>query len=334
MEKDGAVRLLLGPIQGVVDGVRSRVASATGGLFSHGPYPLAETRSHPGDPGLFGPDSVTWRVIGDSAVFIGGIRALLVQAAHPEVAAGVADHSRYRNDPLGRLSRTAAYVTATTFGARPEVEEALATVRRHHRPVVGISDRGRAYDADAPDLAAWVHNSLAESFLVAYAVYGDRPLAPADADRYAQEQTRLGAMHGATPLPDTAAGLSAWIADHPDLAPSAGQREAIAFLRRPPLPFGVRIVYGFLFRAAAATVPPSIRTMIGVRAWPGAVVAGRVVTAGLRASLGASVSWRLALERVGAPEPPGVRFRLAAPLGASPPRPAPGVGTSAPSRTG
>ena len=72
-----------------------------------------------GDPGLFGPDSVTWRVIGDVATFIGGIRALLVQAAHQEVAAGVADHSRYQDDPLGRLSRTSAYVTATAFGAMP-----------------------------------------------------------------------------------------------------------------------------------------------------------------------------------------------------------------------
>lgn len=296
-------------LTGLIDDLRSRVVASTNGLFSHGPYPLADTLSYPGDPGLFGPDSVTWRVIGDSAVFIGGIRALLVQAAHPEVAAGVADHSRYRHDPLGRLSRTAAYVTATAFGATPEVDAAVATVRRHHRPVHGLSHRGEAYDADAPDMAAWVHNSLAESFLVAYEVYGADPLSPDDADRYAREQARLGAMHAATPLPDTATALSEWIATHPALGPSPGQREAIAFLRRPPLPFGVRVVYGFLFRAAAATVPPRIREIVGIRAWPGAVPAGKVVTMALRASLGSSPSWRLALARVGAPEPGGVTFR-------------------------
>ncbi|NIR38143.1 MAG: DUF2236 domain-containing protein, partial [Actinobacteria bacterium] len=68
-------------------------------MFKHAEYPLAESLSYPGDPGLFGPDSVSWRVIGDVAAFLGGIRALLVQAAHPEVVAGVSDHSRYQEDP-------------------------------------------------------------------------------------------------------------------------------------------------------------------------------------------------------------------------------------------
>ena len=325
----GAVRFL----SGVVDGLRVRVAAATHGLFAHGPPPLADTLSYPGDPGLFGPDSVTWPVIGDSAVFIGGIRALLVQAAYPEVAAGVSDHSRYRNDPLGRLSHTAAYVTATSFGAGPEVDQAIAMVRRRHRPVVGLSHRGEAYDADAPELAAWVHNSLAQSFLVAYQVYGARPCSAEDADCYAREQARLGAMHHAAPLPETAAALAAWIEDHPRLGPSPGQREAIEFLRRPPLSWPVRIAYGFLFRAAVATLPPRIREIIGVRAWPGAVVTGRLVTHVLRFTLGASPSWRLALARVGSPEPAGVTFRQPLPPEARALRAAPGAGTSAPSPT-
>lgn len=317
----------------LVDGVRERVVAATRGLFSHGPYPLAETLSYPGDPGLFGPDSMTWRVIGDSAVFIGGIRALLVQAAHPEVAAGVADHSHYRHDPLGRLSRTAAYVTATAFGAMPEVDRAITNVRRHHRPVVGLSHRGVAYDADAPAMAAWVHNSLAQSFLVAYQVYGPAPCSPEDADRYVREQARLGALHHAVPLPESADELAAWIEDHPGLAPSPGQREAIEFLRRPPLRGPVRIAYGFLFRAAVATLPPRIRQVIGVRAWPGAVLMGRVTTVLLRAALGSSPSWRVALVRVGAPEPPGVTFRQPLPPEALRFRAAHAAGTSAPSPT-
>lgn len=298
-----------------IDAVKARVVAATTGLFSHGPYPLADTLAHPGDPGLFGPDSVTWRVIGDPAVFIGGIRALLVQAAHPEVAAGVADHSRYRADPLGRLSHTAAYVTATAYGSMPEVEQALATVRRRHRGVVGISHRGEPYDADAPEMAAWVHNTLAESFLVAYRVFGPARPSDADADRYAREQARLGALHRATPLPDSAAALSDWITHHPALAPSPGQREAIEFLRRPPLSLPVGVVYGFLFRAAVATIPPEIGEVIGVRPLPGAITIGRLVTVALRLALGSSVSWRLALERVGAPAPPGVTFRQGPPPG-------------------
>jgi hypothetical protein len=115
--------------------IRDRAAAGTASLFSHGAHPLARTLDYSGDPGLFGPGSMTWPVAGDTAVFVGGIRALLVQAAHPEVAAGVAQHSRYREDPLGRLTRTAAYVTATSFGAMPEVSRAAAIVRGRHRPV-------------------------------------------------------------------------------------------------------------------------------------------------------------------------------------------------------
>ena len=80
--------------------------SAMTGLFAHGPTPLANTLDFPGDPGILGPDSVSWRVLGDASVFVGGIRALVIQSAHAEVVAGVEDHSTYRSDPLGRLSRT------------------------------------------------------------------------------------------------------------------------------------------------------------------------------------------------------------------------------------
>ena len=298
--------------------VQQRVAAGTASLFSHGTYPLAHTLDYRGDPGLFGPGSMTWPVVGDTTVFVGGIRALLVQAAHPEVAAGVAQHSRYREDPLGRLTRTAAYVTATAFGAMPEVEQAVAVVRKRHRPVVGTSGRGLSYDASDPELAAWVHNSLTESFLIAYRVYGARLCAPADADRYVREQTRVGEMLGASPLPDTAAALSAWIAGHPRLAPSPACAEAISFLRRPPLPAAIRAAYGVLLRAAAATVPRRIQQIIGLTARPGDQALGRAAVTMLRSSLGSSPDWRLALIRTGSPAPPGARFRQPMPDGTPP----------------
>ena len=112
--------------------------------------------------------SVTWRVMGDVSSFIGGIRALLIQAAHPEVAAGVANHSNYRDDPLGRLSRTASYVTATAFGAMHEVEKSIDMVSSAHRPVNGTSSRGEKYSAKDPEMATWVHNALIDSFLVSF----------------------------------------------------------------------------------------------------------------------------------------------------------------------
>lgn len=287
------------------------MVSATNGLFAHGPYPLAGTLDYPGDPGLFGPGSVTWPVVGDAAVLVGGIRSLLVQAAHPEVVAGVADHSRYREDPLGRLTRTSSYVTATCFGAMPEVGRAVELVRNAHRRVVGRSHRGKPYDAADPGLAAWVHNSMTGSFLAAFQAYGAgaRGFSEAQADLFVAEQARVGALLGAAPLPTTARELAEWLAGHPEIGASPGAEEAVRFLRDPPLTPAVRAGYGLLFRAAVATVPERIRQILGVHALPGDAVVGQVAVAAMRWALGGSPDWRLALVRTGAPPPPGVSFR-------------------------
>jgi uncharacterized protein (DUF2236 family) len=291
---------------GIIDRYRERVVESATGMFKHADYPMKDSLSYPGDPGLFGPDSVSWRVIGDVAAFLGGVRALLVQAAHPEVVAGVADHSRYREDPLGRLSRTSNYVTATTFGAMPEVEEAARVVRGVHRRVTGTSHRGRAYSADTPAMAAWVHNALTDSFLVAYRRFGARPMSEEDADRFVEEQRAVGALLDADPMPATAEALAAWIAEHPEIGDSPGKREAIDFLRKPPLPLTVRLGYRVLFQGAVATMPVSIRRALGLRRHPGAATIAKLMLRFLRWSLGSSPSWKLALVRVGAPIPDGL----------------------------
>jgi uncharacterized protein (DUF2236 family) len=290
----------------MIDTWRRKVVAATTGLFAHADDPLAGTLSYPGDPGLFGPDSVTWRVMGDPATFIGGIRALMIQAAHPEVVAGVADHSRYREDPLGRLSRTSNYVTATSYGAMPEVEAAVALVRRAHTPVRGRSHRGIAYSAGTPHLAAWVHNSLTDSFLTAHHVFGGNRLTPAEEDRFVTEQTAVGRLLDADPLPDTAAELHRWVAEHPAVATSPGMVGAVEFLRRPPLDPAIRAGYQVLARAAAATIPERVRGTLGLPMVPGAVAAGRTAARFLRWALGASPRWRMALLRVGAEVPEGM----------------------------
>lgn len=283
--------------------MKDRVVGQVTALFAHGPQPLATTLAYPGDPGLLGPDSVSWEVIGDAAAFIGGIRALLVQAAHPEVVAGVEQHSRYRSDPLGRLSRTSAYVTETTYGAMPEVQAAVAAVRTAHAPVHGRSSRDKPYSARDPRLAAWVHNVLTDSFLVAFQAYGPRPLTEGEADRFVEEQTRVGALLDAAPLPPTAHELSGWVCQHPAIASSSAQAQAIAFVRRPPLPVAVRPGYRILFNAAVATLPPPISEVIGLSPVAGARGLGQASIRGLRWALGSSPSWHLALVRSGAPVP-------------------------------
>jgi uncharacterized protein (DUF2236 family) len=291
---------------------------ATLSLFEHAPYPLEHTRDYPGDPGLLGPESVSWRLLADSAAFVGGLRGLLIQAAHPEVVAGVGDHSRYRDDPFGRLSRTSAYVTATTFGSMPEVEAAVRQVQRIHRVVRGVSSRGVPYDAADPGLSAWVHNVLTDSFLAANQAYGGYPLSASDSDRFVLEQTRIGALLGADPMPSTADGLASWVAGHPEVAPSPEMTDVVDFLADPPMRPALKIGYAALLEAAVTIVPDPLREVLGLRRKPGAELMGRAAVGSLRWALGYSPSWALALERTGAEIPeemfrqlPGNRLRAA-----------------------
>ena len=304
----------------VLGRLKNKVVDSTTSLFSHGPRALEHTLDHRGDPGLLGPDSVSWRVIGDAAAFVGGIRALVVQTAHPEVVAGVEDHSRYRNDPFGRLNRTSVYVTETTYGARAEVDAAVAAVRTAHQPVRGRSARDRPYSAGTPQLAAWVHNVLTDSFLAAYQTYGPQPLTTSEADRFVAEQAVIGALLDAAPLPETARELSQWVAENPALEGSEAQASALGFLQDPPLPLGVKIGYRPLFNAAIPTMQPAIRAVIGIEPTRRSERIGRSTVGALRWALGSSPSWHLALVRSGAPVPPGL-FRQPLPVGAVMPTP-------------
>ncbi|MDE0237336.1 MAG: oxygenase MpaB family protein [bacterium] len=279
---------------------KNRVINSVSGMFAHAEVPLRHTRDFPGDPGLCGPGSVSWRVIGDVSVFIGGIRALLIQAAHPEVVAGVDDHSRYRDDPLGRLSRTSFYVTSATFGAMPEVKEAIDLVNSAHQGVSGTSHRGQAYSASTPELAAWVHNSLTDSFLESYQRFGGR-LSPAEADQFVVEQSQVGEMLGAAPLPTTAGALREWITGRPALAPSPGMRAAVSFLQSPPIPAAQKAGYQILMNGAIATIPRELTSVLGLTTVPGARAASTAMVLGLRRIMKNSPAWQAALERCGVP---------------------------------
>jgi uncharacterized protein (DUF2236 family) len=298
---------------GRIERLRQRIVSSATAPFRHAPYPLAHSLDYRGDPGLYGPGSVSWAVLADAATFVGGVRGLLIQAAHPEVVAGVSGHSRYKEDPLGRLSRTSSYVTATTYGAMPEVEQAVAQVQRIHRVVSGVSSRGVSYDAADPGFSAWVHNALTDSFLVAHRTFGRVALSREEEDRFVAEQTRAGALLGSDPMPSTASALSAWIEHHPEIAPSPEMWEAVDFMADPPLDPGLKLGYKTLFEAAVATVPTRVRSILGLTKAPGAIRVGRAVVAGLRWALGYSPSWQLALVRTGTPIPEG-KFKQPLPV--------------------
>lgn len=296
----------------VLNSAKERITDSVAGLFAHGDTPLRDTARFPGDRGLCGPGSVSWKVIGDVSAFLGGIRALLIQSAHPEVVAGVEDHSRYREDPLGRLNRTSFFVTTATFGAMPEVESAIGRVRSAHQGISGLSSRNRAYRASEPNLSAWVHNTLTESFLVAYREFGPG-LTAREADRFVSEQTRIGEMMGADPLPSTADELGEWVDSHPALAPSPGMRSAVGFLRRPPIPAPQRWGYRVLMQGAVATIPTQVRKVLDLEPVRGARPGAGALLRGLRWAMRNSPAWRASLERCGEPYDPRKFRRFAEP---------------------
>ena len=253
--------------------LRDRLGGAVVGLLTDGQGPTVPEAdapvAHPGDPGLFGPDSVTWRIHSDLSMLVGGVRSLLVQSLHPLAMTGVARHSAYREDPLGRLARTGAYVGVTTFGAVPEAEEMVAMVRAVHSTVRGTASDGRPYSADDPELLAWVHNVEVDSFLRAYRRYGAEPLGDAEADRYVDEMAVLLGLFGVEDphlVPRTADDLQRWILTHPEQARIPETTEAVRFLVLPPLPAAALAPYGVLAAAAVGLVPVRQRRVLGLAA--------------------------------------------------------------------
>ena len=273
------------------------------------PAGLAAYRRGPGDPGLFGPDSVTWAVHADlPAMLIGGVAALMLQSLHPLAMAGVAQHSNFRADPFGRLRRTAAFIAGTTFGATRLVDEQIARVQRVHASVRGVAPDGRAYSADDPDLLTFVHACEARCFLAAHLRYAPRALSVAEQDRYLAEYARVAERLGARAVPDSLDAQRAYFARiEPELAATPEALDAVAFLRRPPagVPGGVAIGQRLVVAAAAELLPASARTALGVDASAPRRVAARAgghrLAALVRWAIGPSAVRALAAERARRP---------------------------------
>jgi uncharacterized protein (DUF2236 family) len=196
-----------------------------------------------GDPGLFGPGSVTWRVHADPLMSLAGIRALLLQALHPVALAGVMQNSSFREDPWGRLIRTAEYVGTVTYGPTLEARRAGARVRGIHRRVVGTDQvTGRSFRATDPDLLLWVHCCEVESF-VTTAVRGGLKLSAAEVDAYYAEQVQTAELIGipAEVVPATAAEMADYFRRTlPELTAGAEARRVARFILAPPMPRRVR----------------------------------------------------------------------------------------------
>jgi uncharacterized protein (DUF2236 family) len=244
--------------QRAADRVRGRIGAA---IFQRvaGPDGPERRRLIHGEAGerWFAEDRPIRRVHGDSAMFVGGIRALLLQSLHPLAMAAVAGHSGYRGDPWGRLQRTSYFLAVTTFGRTADAQDAISRVRSVHEQITGIAPDGRPYAAADPHLLTWVHIAEADSFLRAHSRFGARPLDQAGRDGYVADMARIGAALRVPDPPRTEAELADRIGTYrPELVATAQARQAARFLLlNPPLPLVARPPYGVLAAAGVSLLP-------------------------------------------------------------------------------
>lgn len=224
-----------------------------------------------GDPGLFGPGSVSWQVHGDfTSMLIGGISALLLQALHPLALAGVWDHSNFRQDLLGRLRRTGQFISGTTYGARADADWLIDKVKRIHLNVTGTAPDGRAYAASDPALLTWVHVAEVSSFLRAHLRYRNPQLSEADQDRYYAEIALIAERLGATHVPHSRAEVAAYLRTvRPELRCDERALEIVRILLNAPAPNALAAPAAKLFmQAGIEMLPDWAQSMLGQQISP------------------------------------------------------------------
>jgi len=224
--------------------------------------------------GYYGPGSITWRLGREAVLALGGNRAVLMQLAHPLVAAGVNDHSAFRRDPYGRFLRTYELTQAIIFGTRAAANKAAQTINQRHQHVrgtlggaAGSFPSGAAYQAHDPDLLLWVHATLIDTVLQLYPML-IAPLAPAEQEQYYQESLRTVRLLGLPPdrCPPTLAAFHEYMRamlNSDALAVTPAAKDLAALVLHPP----ARPVVWPLFEATAnitiGLLPPRLRAMYG-----------------------------------------------------------------------
>jgi uncharacterized protein (DUF2236 family) len=249
----------------------------------------------PGDPGLFGPGSEAWRVGRERILLAVGPTALLMQLAHPLVAAGVADHSDFRRDPFERLRATLDSALAISFGDTDQVQRALARVDATHlrvsgklRQRTGRFDAGTRYDAWDPDLAMWVHGTLIWTGLEGYAALVG-PLPPSCRERYYQETKRIGRLFGVTDqvMPEDYRGFLRYV-DRvivEELAVGLATRELWSSVLNPPIPIALSPAGAATRLITGGLLPDRLRQVFSLHWGPGRQALFAALTASVRATV-------------------------------------------------
>jgi uncharacterized protein (DUF2236 family) len=218
--------------------------------------------------GLFGPDSVAWRVDREVILLAGGSCALLMQAAHPVVAAGVDQHSTYETDPFGRLRRTLTSSFDVVFGTRSRADAAIRRVNAIHAAVRGQLPGGAAYSAADPEALLWVHATLVDTALRIYSRFVG-PLSSDEERRYLQEAAEVAERLGVLPadLPSEVPELRGWMAEMIETGRVRVTPPARRIARTVLYPNGFvpRLAWDAAHLVSLATLPDPLRRQYGIR---------------------------------------------------------------------
>jgi uncharacterized protein (DUF2236 family) len=225
------------------------------------------------DLGFFGPESMTWMINKELTVLFGGVRALLLHAAHPLVAAGARQTATYRRDPWARLLRTLSLQLLLPFGTREEAQKAADRINRLHTVVNGIDPAtGEAYDALDPDLLLWVHAALEVSTVMFYELTVC-PLTDWQKERF-HEENKVAAelvLLSRDTVPATYAETEAYVdamVDSDRLLVTDVAREVADLIRGGPVPWHLKPIWAFISFAAVGTLPERVRSLYGFRFGP------------------------------------------------------------------
>lgn len=246
-------------------------------------------------PRWFAEDRPIRQVHGDASMFVGGVRALLLQSVHPLAMAGVAAHSGFKGDPWGRLQRTSHFLAVTTFGSAEDAQAMVDRIRSVHHTVIGLAPDGRPYAASDPHLLRWVHVAEVESFLAAHQRFGDRPLDAAGRDGYVADTARVAEALGVEDAPRTESELRSALGEYrPELAGTPASREAARFiLLHPPLPVLARAPYAAIAASAVSLLPRWARRHLRLPHLP---VTEAVVVRAAGEGITRTIRWAMAAE--------------------------------------
>lgn len=250
------------------------------------------------DLGLFGPSSVTWRVHAEPILWIAGYRALLLQSLHPRALAGVLQNSNFREDPWGRLIRTARFYGEVVFGDTATAQKAGRRVRAIHARLGGVDpDSGQRFRIDEPELLRWVYVTATESFC-STALRAGLDLTPAEVDRYYDEQRQVAVLVGLDPddVPADAASIEEYYRHvRPRLRVDADVRATARFLALPTFPWAldwwtpVRPLWIGVSAFAFSLLPPWARRLYGLPGLPTTDVVATLGSRALRTTIRAAV---------------------------------------------